>query len=111
MKTSSKQIQNKFKTNSKQIQNKFKTNWVFNAQQYFAVIWYHWTQGYRLPFVQPLRTKLKTKNSKQIILNKLKKKSKQIQNKFKTNSKQIQDKFKTNSKQIQNKFETIFFQD
>ena len=31
-------------------------NWVLNAQQCFAAIWYHWTQGYRLPCVQPLRT-------------------------------------------------------
>ena len=34
-------------------------NWVVNAQQCFAVIWYHWTQGYRLPCVQPLRTQFK----------------------------------------------------
>ena len=44
--------ENKFKTNSKQIQNKFKTNSVLNAQQCFAFIWYHWTQGYCLSCVQ-----------------------------------------------------------
>ena len=33
-------------------------NWEVNAQQCFAVVWYHWIQGYRLPCDQPLRTQL-----------------------------------------------------
>ena len=36
-------------------------NWVVNAQQCFAIIWYHWTRGYRLPCVQPLRTQFQNK--------------------------------------------------
>ena len=34
-------------------------NWVVNAQQCFADIYYHWTQGCSLPCVQPLRTQSK----------------------------------------------------
>ena len=33
-------------------------NWVPNAQQGFAFIWYHWTQGCCLPCVAELRTQL-----------------------------------------------------
>ena len=33
-------------------------NWMVNAQQCFADIYYHWTQGCSLPCVQPLRTQL-----------------------------------------------------
>ena len=32
--------------------------WVLNAQQGFAFIWYHWTQGCCLPCVAVLRTRL-----------------------------------------------------